>query len=62
MLAQSSSMVLTGNSSEIWATLVALKMGYLKSPRETLHVFNVTLVVFIPNFTATHAITITSTY
>ena len=33
---------------------------YLASPCEILPIFNVTLVVFIPNFTATHAITSTN--
>ena len=40
-------------------TLAALKMKISLSfkPHEMLPIFNATLVVFIPNFTATHAIT-----
>ena len=42
-------------------TLVALKMeSHSASPREILPIFNATLVVFIPNLTATHAITSTT--
>ena len=47
---QSSSL---GNSSEIWDK-------YHKCCIE-ISIFNATLVVFIPNFTATHAITSTNT-
>ena len=44
-------------------TLVVLEMGNLTqpaSPREICPISNTTLVVFIPHFTATHAITYTN--
>ena len=51
-------------SSEIWDKYHSCCIGngnfYLASPREILPIFNATLVVCIPDFTATHAIT--STY
>jgi len=54
-----------GNSSEIWdkyhsCCIENLWKFHSASPREILPILNARFVVFIPNFTATHAIT--STY
>ena len=53
-----------GDSSEIWdknTTSIALKMGkYHKMMLNEIYIFNATKVVYIPNFTATHAVTNTN--
>ena len=48
-----------GYRSENLATLVVLEMGNFTGlqPHEIFPISNTTLVVFIPNFTATHDIT-----
>ena len=57
------SMVLTWNSMgiavKIWDKYHSCCIGN-GSPREICPISNTTLVIFIPNFTATHAITYTN--
>ena len=55
------SVVLTWNSMgitvKIWDKCHSCCIGHLASPHEICPISNTTLMVFIPNFTATHAIT-----